>query len=244
MATYGTMRFWDEVVGQFEASFLAPERQSLEIVGSDGVLRAAAPWRLDWGGDLVLVRDGERRGRCPSRRPTRTRLELENFAAAAAHEAPALLGRGDATAQARVIDALYRSAESGRRPSRSDREVSGGGPGATDSSSVRERPRASSGSSHRARRRPARAHAPAARAARLLGLRGAPEERRTCWLERAGEHGLRSRGRRARAMLRGDPDRIRHPSRYPSRCAASERRVQVAPRLLEVVASVARGSRC
>jgi len=26
MATYGTMRFWDEVVAQFEASFLAPER--------------------------------------------------------------------------------------------------------------------------------------------------------------------------------------------------------------------------
>ena len=60
MATYGTMRFWDEVVAQFEASFLAPERQSLEMVGSDGVLRAEAPWRLDWGGDLVLVRDGER----------------------------------------------------------------------------------------------------------------------------------------------------------------------------------------
>ena len=37
-------------------------------------------------------------------------LELENFAAAVAGDAPPLLGRADALGQARAIDALYRSA--------------------------------------------------------------------------------------------------------------------------------------
>ena len=42
------------------------------------------------------------------------RLELEDFAAAAAGEREPLLGRADALGQARTIDALYRSADSGR----------------------------------------------------------------------------------------------------------------------------------
>jgi predicted dehydrogenase len=40
-------------------------------------------------------------------------LELSNFAAAIAGRGEPLLGRDDAVAQARVIEALYRSAESG-----------------------------------------------------------------------------------------------------------------------------------
>jgi predicted dehydrogenase len=42
-------------------------------------------------------------------------LELENLADAIDGRAPALLGRDDAVGQARTIDALYRSAESGTR---------------------------------------------------------------------------------------------------------------------------------
>jgi predicted dehydrogenase len=42
-------------------------------------------------------------------------LELENLADAIDGRAPALLGRADAVGQARAIDALYRSAESGTR---------------------------------------------------------------------------------------------------------------------------------
>ena len=41
------------------------------------------------------------------------RLELENLADAIEGRAPALLGRDDAVAQARVIDALCRSAATG-----------------------------------------------------------------------------------------------------------------------------------
>ncbi len=42
------------------------------------------------------------------------RLELEDFAAAVRGERAPLLGRADAVGQARVLDALLRSAETGR----------------------------------------------------------------------------------------------------------------------------------
>jgi predicted dehydrogenase len=109
MALYGTLRFPDDAVAQIEASFLAPERQSLEVVGDGGVLRASAPWRVDWGGDLVLERDGVSDVVAVDEADSYT-LQLENFADAIEGREPALLGRADAVAQARVIDALYRSA--------------------------------------------------------------------------------------------------------------------------------------
>jgi xylose dehydrogenase (NAD/NADP) len=109
MALYGTLRFPDDAVAQIEASFLAPERQSLEVVGDGGVLRASAPWRVDWGGDLVLERDGVSDVVAVDEANSYT-LQLENFADAIEGREPALLGRADAVAQARVIDALYRSA--------------------------------------------------------------------------------------------------------------------------------------
>jgi predicted dehydrogenase len=112
MAVYGTLRFPGDVVSQIEASFLAPERQSLEVVGERGVLRVEAPWRVDWGGDLVLERDGGRET-VPVEDANSYTRELENLADAVAGRAEPLLGRDDALGQARVIDALYRSAESG-----------------------------------------------------------------------------------------------------------------------------------
>ena len=67
-----------------------------------------APWRSDWGGRVLV--DGEAVD-VPAANPYA--LELSNLAAAIAGEAEPLLGRDDAVAQARVIEALYRSAESG-----------------------------------------------------------------------------------------------------------------------------------
>ena len=55
-------------------------------------------------------------------------LELSNLAAAIAGEAEPLLGRDDAVAQARVIEALYRSAESGEAV-RPDADGAGGAAG-------------------------------------------------------------------------------------------------------------------
>jgi xylose dehydrogenase (NAD/NADP) len=112
MAFYGTMRFADDVVGQFEASFVAPQRQALEVVGDEAVLMAFAPWRTDWPGELCVIR-GDESEVVPVPSVNAYVLELENMAAAIAGVAPALLEGGDALGQARTIDALYRSAESG-----------------------------------------------------------------------------------------------------------------------------------
>ena len=114
MAFHGTLRCAEDVVGQFEASFRSPQRQSLEAVGETGVLVVEAPWRLDWGGSVTLRRDGETEVVEVEGADSYTR-ELENLADAIEGGAPALLGRADAVGQARVIDALYRSAASGTR---------------------------------------------------------------------------------------------------------------------------------
>ena len=114
MAFHGTLRCAEDVVGQFEATFRSPQRQSLEAVGEDGVLVVEAPWRVDWGGSVTLRRDGATELVEVEEADAYT-LELENLADAIEGRAPALLGRADAVGQARTIDALYRSAESGTR---------------------------------------------------------------------------------------------------------------------------------
>jgi xylose dehydrogenase (NAD/NADP) len=105
---YGVLRFPNDVVAVFDASFTLPKRQRLEAVGEEGTLVLEAPWRSDWGGRLLV--EGE-----PVAVPTANPYEheLTNFAAAIAGESEPLLGRDDAVAQARVIEALYRSAETG-----------------------------------------------------------------------------------------------------------------------------------
>jgi predicted dehydrogenase len=105
---FGTLRFPDDVLGQFDASFSLPERQRLEAIGEEGTLVVEAPWRVDLGGGLLV--DGEP---VEVTEANSYRLELDDLAAAAAGEREPLLGREDALAQARTIDALYRSAESG-----------------------------------------------------------------------------------------------------------------------------------
>ena len=105
---YGVLRFPNDVVAQFDASFSLPKRQRLEAVGEEGTLVLEAPWRSDRGGRVLV--DDEQVEVPPADSYT---LELEDFAAAAAGEREPLLGRADALAQARMIEALYRSAESG-----------------------------------------------------------------------------------------------------------------------------------
>jgi D-xylose 1-dehydrogenase (NADP+, D-xylono-1,5-lactone-forming) len=112
MGLFGTLRFADDVVAQLEASFMAPERQRLEVVGEDGVLVVEAPWRVDWGGDLRLER-GRETTVVDVPQANSYRLQLENLADAVAGTAPPLLGRADALAQARAIEGLYRAAETG-----------------------------------------------------------------------------------------------------------------------------------
>jgi D-xylose 1-dehydrogenase (NADP+, D-xylono-1,5-lactone-forming) len=112
IAFHGTMRFPGDVVSQFEASFAAPVRQRLEAIGEEGVLVVEAPWRVDWGGDVLVARDG-RVERVEIRPGNSYRLELDDMAAAIKGEKRPLLGREDAVGQARSIEALYRSADEG-----------------------------------------------------------------------------------------------------------------------------------
>jgi predicted dehydrogenase len=113
MSFRGELRFPSGVAGRLHCSFELPRRQELEIVGDEGRIRVEAPWRVDWGGDVLLDRDGTV-SRVDVPVADSYALELDDFAQAVAGTRPPLLGREDLSGQARTIDALYRAAESGR----------------------------------------------------------------------------------------------------------------------------------
>ena len=111
VAFHGTMRFAGDVIAQFDASFVAPDRQRLEAVGEEGTMLLTAPWKISDVGIRIRRGDAEERIEVPA--GNSYRLELDDLAAAVAGERQPLLGRADALGQARAIEALYRSAESG-----------------------------------------------------------------------------------------------------------------------------------
>jgi D-xylose 1-dehydrogenase (NADP+, D-xylono-1,5-lactone-forming) len=80
----------------------------LEAVGTDGFLILPDPWN----GNAPAMWLGEREIRVQPQDPYR--LEVENFSAAILGDSEPLLGREDALGQARTIEALYRSADTGR----------------------------------------------------------------------------------------------------------------------------------
>jgi predicted dehydrogenase len=113
MAFHGTLRFPGDVVAQFDCSFMQPRYERLDIVGDQGWLLVDSPWRKQGEGELLLRHiDNLRRFDVPA--ADAYSLQLENFAAAAAHEAPPLLDRAESVGQARTIEALYRAAHEGR----------------------------------------------------------------------------------------------------------------------------------
>jgi len=100
----GTLRFPHDVVAEFTSAFTFIH-QGLEAIGSEGTLFAADPWHCKDG--LILLNGREERVT-----PENSyKLELENVSAAIKDEAPLLLGREDASAQARTIEALYASTD-------------------------------------------------------------------------------------------------------------------------------------
>jgi predicted dehydrogenase len=107
----GTMRFPGDVVAHFDCGFVLPERDELEVVGSEGSLFLDDPWHARTP-VIEVRRDGEVE-EFVLRPADSYRLELENLGDAIAGRAAPLLGRADAVGQARTIDALYRSAAAG-----------------------------------------------------------------------------------------------------------------------------------
>ena len=106
----GAMRFPGDVHALFDCGTCLPERDELEVIGTEGSLFLDDPWHC-YEPVIEVRRDGgvERIELEPM---DSYRLELENLARAALGEAPLLLGREDAVAQARALEALHRSAES------------------------------------------------------------------------------------------------------------------------------------
>ena len=112
IAFSGTMRFPGDVLAQFDCGFAVPNRSGLEAIGEDGSLYLADPWHSRKAG-IALTRDGEMQAIEVSQANPYSH-ELADFARAARGEAPPRYGVEDALAQARAIEALYASAESGR----------------------------------------------------------------------------------------------------------------------------------
>ncbi len=104
----GTMRFPGDVIATFDCGTALVERDELEAIGTEGSLFVDDPWHCVQPA-IELRRDGGVE-RIEIEQEDSYRLELENLSAAIRGEAELLLGRDDALAQARVLEALHRSA--------------------------------------------------------------------------------------------------------------------------------------
>ena len=105
------MRFPGDVLAQFDCGTALPERDELEAIGSEGSLFLDDPWHCRRPG-IELRRDGEVE-RIEVEPLDSYRLELENLSDAIRGAGTPLLGREDALAQARVLEALFRSVDAG-----------------------------------------------------------------------------------------------------------------------------------
>ena len=107
----GAMRFAGDVHALFDCGTSLPERDELEAIGTEGSLFLDDPWHCNES--VIELRRGGEVERIELEPVDSYRLELENLADAIAGDTPLLLGREDALGQARTIEALFRSAESG-----------------------------------------------------------------------------------------------------------------------------------
>jgi xylose dehydrogenase (NAD/NADP) len=105
----GSLRFPGDVLAQFDCATALTDRDELEAVGSEGSLFLDDPWHCRT--PVIELRREDGVERIELEPVDSYQLELENLADAINGEAPLLLGREDAVAQARTIEALSRSAE-------------------------------------------------------------------------------------------------------------------------------------
>jgi xylose dehydrogenase (NAD/NADP) len=108
----GALRFPGDLLAILDCGTALTERDELEIIGSEGSLFADDPWHCN-----VPVIEHRRDGtvdRIEIERADSYRLELENLSDAINGDAELLLGRDDAIGQARALEALHRSAQTGQ----------------------------------------------------------------------------------------------------------------------------------
>jgi predicted dehydrogenase len=108
----GALSFPADVLATFDCGTCLPERDELEVIGTEGSLFLDDPWHCRIP-IIELRRNGEV-DRIELDPVDSYRLELENLSDAISGEAPLLLGREDAVGQARALEALHLSGESGR----------------------------------------------------------------------------------------------------------------------------------
>jgi predicted dehydrogenase len=96
----GVLRFASGALATFDCGFDLPGRDGLEVVGDGGTIFLDDPWH---GAHPVIVVNGER---IEVGRANAYALEIEDVSEAIAIGRPPLLGREDAVAQARVLEAL------------------------------------------------------------------------------------------------------------------------------------------
>ena len=107
----GTLEFADDVIAQFDCGFRLPDRDELEVLGTEGSLFLDDPWHCRR--PVIELRRDDAVEEIQLEPVDSYLLELENLADAIRGEAEPLLDREESVAQARGIEALYRSAESG-----------------------------------------------------------------------------------------------------------------------------------
>jgi D-xylose 1-dehydrogenase (NADP+, D-xylono-1,5-lactone-forming) len=107
----GMMLLRGGVVAQFDCGLRLPLRDELEVIGSEGSIFLDDPWHCR--NPVIELRRADGVEEIALEPVDSYRLELENLADAIEGRGELLLDRSDALGQARAIDALYRSAESG-----------------------------------------------------------------------------------------------------------------------------------
>jgi len=113
VAFAGLMRFDNDITAHFDAGLALASQDLLEVVGDEGTIRLTDPWHCRNPG-IDLIRDDGSVEPIHIEPANSYRLEAENMSAAIRGEADLLLGRADATGQARTIEALYEAADNAR----------------------------------------------------------------------------------------------------------------------------------
>ena len=106
------MRFPGDVFALFDCGTALAERDELEAIGTEGSLFLDDPWHAKE--PVIEVRRDTGVERIELEPADSYRLELENLSDAVRGRAEPLLGRADAVGNARMIEALFRSAEEGQ----------------------------------------------------------------------------------------------------------------------------------
>jgi xylose dehydrogenase (NAD/NADP) len=112
VAFAATMRHPDDVISHFDCGLALDSRDLLEVVGEEGSLLLNDPWHCRNPG--IRLTRGSDTEHIEIERANSYGLEAENFSKAIRGDATPLLGRQDATGQARTIEALYRAADTGQ----------------------------------------------------------------------------------------------------------------------------------